>query len=66
MPRRISTPRRSSSLSEPQHGQGVVEYTLVICLCAVTVVVVLLVLGDQIATLLADVYDRIASLLNGA
>ena len=51
------------SSGTPQQGQGVVEYTLVICLFAVTVVVVLMVLGEQVATLLAAVYERIASLL---
>ena len=66
MSRWIPRPLRPSGRPEPQHGQGVVEYTLVICLCAVTVVVVLLVLGDQIATLLTALYERIVSLLNGA
>ncbi len=56
---------RSSDAPEPQQGQGVVEYTLVICLFAVTLVVVLMVLGDQVATLLTAVYERIASLSNG-
>ena len=63
MPRRIPTPMRSSDTPESQQGQGVVEYTLVICLVAVTVVVILMVLGDQVAMLLTTVYERIASLL---
>ena len=57
---------RSSGMPELQQGQGVVEYAVVICLFAVTVVVILMVLGDQVATLLTAVYERIASLLNGA
>ena len=63
MPPRALTPLHSSDTPGSQHGQGVVEYALVICLCAVTVVVVLMVLGDQVAMLLAAVYERIASLL---
>ena len=63
MPRRKSTPLRSSGVPEPQQGQGAVEYALVICLFAVTVVVVLMVLGEQVATLLTAVYQRLASLL---
>lgn len=63
MPRRLSTPLRSSSTPEPQQGQGVIEYTLVICLCAVTVVVLLLVLGEQVATLFTGMYERLASIL---
>ena len=63
MPPRVPTPLHSSDTPGSQHGQGVVEYVLVICLCAVTAVVVLLVLGDQVAMLLAAVYERIASLL---
>ncbi len=56
---------RASGGSEPQQGQGVVEYALVIALFAVTLVVMLMVLGDQIANLLTAVYESIASLLNG-
>ncbi len=66
MPPRRSTPLCSSGAPDSQQGQGVVEYTLVICLVAVTLVVVLLVLGEQIAHLLTAVSERIASLLNGA
>ena len=63
MPPRAPTPLPSSDTPGSQQGQGVVEYALVICLCAVTVVVVLLVLGEQVATLLTAVYERIAALL---
>ena len=63
MPSRAPTPLRSSDTPGSQQGQGAVEYALVICLCAVTVVVVLLVLGEQVATLLTAVYERIAALL---
>ncbi len=63
MPPRAPTPLHSSDTPGSQQGPGVIEYALVICLCAVTVVVVLLVLGEQIAMLLTAVYERIAALL---
>jgi len=52
------------SVCEPQKGQGIVEYALVIFIFAVSIVVFLTILDDHIMNILAGGYERIASVFN--
>jgi Flp pilus assembly pilin Flp len=48
-------------LQKTQHGQGMVEYALILCLVAVVIIIVLIATGSQETNLYSDITTTMRS-----